>query len=125
MWNTRLKATYDTTLTASKSKVGKDTAKVGQAKAFAAKWIKKDGSVLRATADSITDTTQNQLKAIQEIRTYSDPKVLVELKKRKLISPKKVFTFEVSKGPNYSREFVKEETDLTADMLARSVCQLV
>ena len=30
----------------------------------------------------------------------------------------KVISFEVSKGPRYAREFVKEETDLTAEMLA-------
>lgn len=30
----------------------------------------------------------------------------------------KVSVFEISKGPNFAKEFVKEETDLTADMLA-------
>lgn len=33
----------------------------------------------------------------------------------------KVITFEIKKGPNYAAEFVKEETDLTADMLATYV----
>ena len=31
----------------------------------------------------------------------------------------KVISFEVAKGPKYAKDFVKEETDLTADMLAR------
>lgn len=33
----------------------------------------------------------------------------------------KVITFEIKKGPNYAAEFIKEETDLTADMLATYV----
>lgn len=33
----------------------------------------------------------------------------------------KVISFEIKKGPNYAAEFVKEETDLTADMLATYV----
>ena len=33
----------------------------------------------------------------------------------------KVITFEVKKGPKFAAEFVKEETDLTADMLATYV----
>lgn len=31
----------------------------------------------------------------------------------------KAITFEVTKGPKFAKEFVREETDLTADMLAR------
>lgn len=31
----------------------------------------------------------------------------------------KVNSYQFSKGPKFAREFVKEETDLTADMLAR------
>lgn len=31
----------------------------------------------------------------------------------------KAITFKVSKGQKYAREFVKEETDMTVDMLAR------
>jgi len=30
----------------------------------------------------------------------------------------KVSVFEISEGPKFAKEFVKEETDLTADMLA-------
>ena len=42
-----------------------------------------------------------------------------DLKKRKLLKIQKAISFEVSKGLKYAREFVKEETDLTAEMLAR------
>lgn len=30
----------------------------------------------------------------------------------------KIISFEVKKGPRFAKDFVKEETDLTADMLA-------
>jgi len=45
--------------------------------------------------------------------------VINDLRKRKLITMQKVISYEFSKGPKFSTEFVKEETDLTADMLAR------
>ena len=69
--------------------------------------------------DSITDTSREQLRTIQSTRTYPDPKVLNDLKKRKLVKMQKVISYKFSKGPKFAREFVKEETDLTADMLAR------
>ena len=108
--------------------VGKDSAKVGQGKAFAAKWIRKDEkdkTVLRADTDSIVDGTREQLQRIQETKTYPDAKVLQDLRKRKLIAPQKVITFEVGKGSKFAKEFVKEETDLTADMLATGAWKTV
>ena len=69
--------------------------------------------------DSITDTTRDQLRTIQETRTFKDPKVVAELKKRKLLTLQRVISFKVDKGPNFAAEMVKEETDLTADMLQR------
>lgn len=69
-------------------------------------------------ADSITDTSQEQLQTIQLTRTHPDPKVLTDLRKRKLIKMQKVISYEFSKGPNFAKEFVKEETDLTSEMLA-------
>ena len=68
---------------------------------------------------SITDTTREQLQTIKDTKTHPDPNVILELRKRKLLTMQKVVSFEISKGPKYAREFVKEETDLTADMLAR------
>jgi phenylalanyl-tRNA synthetase alpha chain len=65
------------------------------------------------------------LRKIKETRTYPDAKILTDLKKRKLVTAKKVFTFKISKGPKYAREFVKEETDLTSDMLARYFISIV
>ncbi|KAI9705043.1 MAG: Phenylalanyl-tRNA synthetase, beta subunit, cytoplasmic [Candelina mexicana] len=98
--------------------VGKESAKVGQGKAFKEGWIKKDKDTLRPNIDSITDTTREQLQTIQQTRTYSDPRVVADLRKRKLVNMQKVISFRVFKGPKYAAELVKEETDLTADMIA-------
>ncbi|KLJ05706.1 phenylalanyl-tRNA synthetase alpha chain [Blastomyces silverae] len=97
--------------------VGKEAAKVGAGNAFKKGWIKKDKDVLRSATDSIEDTTREQLLTIQKTKTYSDPRVLADLRKRKLLTMQKVLSFRISKGPKYARELVKEETDLTADML--------
>jgi len=69
-------------------------------------------------AKSITDTTRERLRTIQETHTHPEAAVLKELKKRKLISVQKVKSFKVMKGPKFALEIVKEETDLTADMIA-------
>jgi phenylalanyl-tRNA synthetase alpha chain len=68
--------------------------------------------------DSIQDTTREQLQIIQKTRAHPDPKVIADLKKRKLVKMQKVISFKVHKGPKFALEMVKEETDLTADMLA-------
>ena len=78
----------------------------------------RDHSRLTQT-DSIVDITRDQLQIIQKTRSHPDGKVISDLKKRKLLKMQRVITFEVRKGQKYAREFVKEETDLTADMLAR------
>ncbi|KAL8735419.1 MAG: hypothetical protein Q9166_000965 [cf. Caloplaca sp. 2 TL-2023] len=98
--------------------VGKESAKVGQGKAFKEGWIKKDKDLLRVATDSIKDASREQLQTIQQTRTHPDPKVLSDLRKRKLITMQKIISFQVGKGPKFARDFVKEETDLTADMLA-------
>ncbi|KAI4253099.1 MAG: hypothetical protein LQ352_003909 [Teloschistes flavicans] len=98
--------------------VGTESAKVGRGKALGAKWIKKDGDRLKAATNSIQDTSREQLQTIQQTRTHPDPKVLNDLRKRKLVTMQKVITFEIRRGPKYAKDFVREETDLTADMLA-------
>lgn len=69
--------------------------------------------------DSITDTSQEQLRLIQKNHTHPDQKVISDLRKRKLVTVQKVISYVFDKGPNFATEFVKEETDLTADMLVR------
>lgn len=61
--------------------------------------------------------TRDQLKVIQEKRTH-DAKIIADLKKRKLLRTQKVISFRIGKGPKFALELVKEETDLTAEMLA-------
>lgn len=97
--------------------VGKDNAKVGQGNAFKRGWIKKENDMLRATRDSIVDETREQLLSVQQTKSLDDSKALADLKRRKLVTMTKELTFKISKGPKYARVFVKEETDLTAEML--------
>ena len=116
--------------------MGQESAKIGPGKAFKEGWIKKDRDILKANVramafvseiiadslfqrESIADTSREQLQTIQSTRTHPDPKILNDLKKRKLVTMHKVISYKFSKGPKYARNFVKEETDLTADMLAR------
>lgn len=92
--------------------------KVGQGNAFRNKWIKKDGDSLVPLVDEVQDTTRTTLQKIHETKAVSEPKVLTDLRKRKLVTTTKVFTYTVEKGPKYAREMPVEHTDLTADMLA-------
>ncbi|TDZ12828.1 Phenylalanine--tRNA ligase alpha subunit [Colletotrichum spinosum] len=96
----------------------KNVTKLGQGKAFKNKWVKKEASgKLVATADAIKDDTQAQLKQIRDTKTH-EPSVITDLKKRKLIKTQKIITFKIQKGPEFALEIKKEETDLTADMIA-------
>ncbi|KAI9857593.1 MAG: Phenylalanyl-tRNA synthetase, beta subunit, cytoplasmic [Trichoglossum hirsutum] len=98
--------------------VGKESAKVGAGKAFKEGWIKKEKDLLVANTDSITDVTREQLRTIHEKRTHPDVKTIADLRKRKLVVMQKVISFMIFKGPKYAAELVKEETELTAEMLA-------
>ncbi|KAE8148334.1 tRNA synthetases class II core domain (F)-domain-containing protein [Aspergillus avenaceus] len=97
--------------------VGKENAKVGQGNAFKKGWIKKDGQLLRANAESIVDETREQLLTVQKTCTLENQKALGDLKRRKLVAFQKELNFKISKGTKFVKEFVKEETDLTAEML--------
>ncbi|KAK3372523.1 phenylalanyl-tRNA synthetase subunit alpha [Podospora didyma] len=97
----------------------KTVSKLGQSKAFKEKWISrtKDGK-FKAATDSIKDVTLEQVQTVKATRTHPDPKILAELKKRKLVRVQKIISFKISKGPKFALEIAKEETDLTADMIA-------
>ena len=58
---------------------------------------------------------------VENTRTHPDPKILSDLRKRKLVKMQKVIAFKISKGTKFALDMVKEETDLTADMLASLV----
>ena len=105
--------------------VGQESAKVGQGKAMKAGWIKKDKDTFRANVDSISDTSREQLQTIQSTRTHPDVRVILDLKKRKLVTMQKVISFKIEKGPKFALELVREETDLTADMLASGAWKTV
>ncbi|PUU83729.1 tRNA synthetases class II core domain (F)-domain-containing protein [Tuber borchii] len=98
--------------------VGGTTAKVGQGKAFKEGWITKDGDRLLKKASSIRDTTRDQLQLIKAKQNMPEPALLAELKKRKLLTVQKRISFKINKGPKFALEVVKEETDLTAEMIA-------
>lgn len=100
-----------------------ETAKIGQGNAFKNKWIKKDGDNLVPVADSPKDAARKLLQDIQSTHSVFDPKVLTDLKKRKLATTGKVITYNVRKGSKYAKEMVVEVTDLTADMLASGTWQ--
>ncbi|KAI5292345.1 Phenylalanyl-tRNA synthetase, beta subunit, cytoplasmic [Ascosphaera acerosa] len=100
------------------SVVGKNAAKVGPGNAFKKGWVKKEKDVLRPAKESIVDDTREQLQVIAKTQSHSDAKVVADLKKRKLVTLQKVISFKFQKGPKYATKLVKEETDLTAEMLA-------
>ncbi|KAJ1918444.1 Phenylalanyl-tRNA synthetase, beta subunit, cytoplasmic [Mycoemilia scoparia] len=92
-------------------------AAIGQGKAFKNKWIKKNGSNLVRLVDSVEDQVQKSLIILQETHASSDKAALKELKSRKLVEPKKLVSFQIEKGPEFSLEVKKQATDLTLEML--------
>ncbi|KAI1872900.1 uncharacterized protein JN550_003774 [Neoarthrinium moseri] len=120
VWEALNKAMGALSVQEIKAAVGDDkVAGFGQGKAMKAKWIgKAEGGKFTALVDSITDTTRDQLRTIHETRTLSDAKVIADFKKRTLIKVQKVLSFKIQKGPKFALELVKEETDLTEEMLA-------
>lgn len=73
------------------------------------------------------DSTRDQLRHIAQHQSYPDNKAVADLKKRKLVVTKRVLSFRVAKGPKFGNEMIKEEADLTVDMLtsgAWKTCKL-
>jgi len=100
-------------------RVGLETAKIGQGRAFKNKWISKEGDGLVKLAPSIEDNTQVELREVDSTGTLkTGEKALAELRKRKLIVQRKGQWFTVKKGSAFSTSIAKPETDLTIDMLA-------
>ncbi|QPG75164.1 Phenylalanyl-tRNA synthetase, beta subunit, cytoplasmic [Brettanomyces nanus] len=94
--------------------------KVAQGRAFKNGWIKKDGDKLISkveAADKVEDSTADQLRQIEKAGTLDDSKALKDLKKRKLITADKVYTYSIAKGPEFSLEIKKLETDITSEMI--------
>lgn len=105
-----------------KQALGQDVLKIGQGKAFAKKWARKHPSAPGALArtpgvDTIKDETAEDLRTIRDTGSAADEKRVADLKKRKLVTQKKLLWFSISKGPNFSLKVQKLVTDLSADML--------
>ncbi|KAL6939900.1 Phenylalanyl-tRNA synthetase, beta subunit, cytoplasmic [Hanseniaspora osmophila] len=109
------------------TKMGPD-GKIGQAKAFKNGWISKNkdneitvSDKIKDKVDSINDETKDLLIKIAKngdsAEKEIDSKVLNDLKKRKLVAPKKISIFSVVKGADFSTTLTKMETDLTSDMI--------
>lgn len=100
-------------------KVGPQTAKLGQTRALKNDWIRKvnNNKFVKNVNEIDNDFTVNQLKEIRETGKLGDEKLLADLKKRKLIKPKKLLHFSIEKGPQYSPELKTFEADLTTEML--------
>lgn len=95
--------------------------KVGQARAFKNGWISKTKENELEPSEKVkgqlpADETQLAItKAVNGEKL--DDKVLTDLKKRKLIIPRKQTDFSVTKGSDFSLEVAKPETDITTDMI--------
>ena len=110
------------------SKLGPQVGKVGQARAFKNGWIAKNASnelelsakLQNTDLNELTDETQSILAQIKNNSHLDsiDAKILNDLKKRKLIAQGKITDFNVTKGPEFSTDLTKLETDLTSDMVS-------
>ncbi|RHZ46575.1 hypothetical protein Glove_613g5 [Diversispora epigaea] len=94
-----------------------ESAKIGQGQAFKNKWITKKLNCLVRAVESIVDQVQIDLKIIQSTGKYSDPKVLAELKKRKLCEKQKKNSYSLTKGPHFSLTIEKSARDITYEMI--------
>jgi len=55
------------------------------------------------------------------LKTGTHPTAIADLSKRKLIEKKKLYFFSVEKGDEFTRDIKKQETDISVDMLQKSV----
>lgn len=98
--------------------------KLAQGRAFRNGWIVKGADNTLTLKDSITpselkDETREQLLMIAERKWDSlTAAQITDLKKRKLIIPKKIIDYSVKRGPDFSLDLSKPETDITAEMVS-------
>lgn len=93
---------------------------LGFKKAMEKRWIKMDKQdgkqLLTRQTQAAEDTCLASLRKVAAEEEV-DSKAVAELKKRKLVKVEQWKTFKVSKGPAFSLERVKQETDLTVELL--------
>lgn len=99
-------------------------AKVGFSKAMSAGWIQLDKKsdngpkVFRKVSD-IDDEVQKLLIKIKEMKFDEVPDNLKQdLKKRKLLQEIIVKSYQIDKGSEFKTSVMKQETDLTSEMIA-------
>ncbi|KAM3185733.1 hypothetical protein ACTXT7_005794 [Hymenolepis weldensis] len=93
-------------------------AKVGLSKALAAKWIsvtknESNVQIVKKLNKPSGDAVQSCLEKLQDLSINE----INDLKKRKLVTEKKTTVYVVERGPNFTTQLVKEETDLTSEMV--------
>ncbi|KAJ1987474.1 Phenylalanyl-tRNA synthetase, beta subunit, cytoplasmic [Dimargaris cristalligena] len=94
------------------------SAKIGQGKALAQKWLKFADGRLTRLVDTIVDQTQADLRTIQRTGTLAQPAAVKDLLKRKLCTKHKTVSYRVAKGPQFALSVTKQATDITAELLA-------
>ncbi|XP_003744769.1 phenylalanine--tRNA ligase alpha subunit [Galendromus occidentalis] len=97
--------------------------KVGFSKAMSNGWITLDkshpeGPRISRKVDKIQDEVKSILNTIHQGSAQVDTSKLNDLKKRKLIQEVQVKIYVLRKGPDFKLELEKQETDLTAEMIA-------
>ena len=105
--------------------LGADTLKLAQSRAFRNRIVQRlpDGTFARAPATlgtELPDETRDELLEVLATGTLAEnaERRLADLRKRKLIGSRKLVHARVAKGPAFALTVRRQETDLTADMLA-------
>lgn len=95
-----------------------EAGKIGQMQAFKNKWIAMKGTThVVQIVPSVEDVARNTLIDIKRTGMVADAEVAKAFKKRKLIDTQKHTCFSVTKGPCFSMNMARLETDLTPEML--------
>ncbi|XP_050718821.1 phenylalanine--tRNA ligase alpha subunit-like isoform X2 [Eriocheir sinensis] len=82
------------------------------------KWVKKEGEKVVPAVSTIKDEVQLHLQAVSQGEAHTVPdKVKADYKKRKLIKEIEKTVFEVTKGSEFTTSVVKQEAELTKDMI--------
>ncbi|XP_072925065.1 phenylalanine--tRNA ligase alpha subunit [Hemitrygon akajei] len=103
--------------------------KVGFSKAMSNKWIRIDkkaegGPRIFRAMDHIEDSVKVKLLLVQDRKdSVLEEKEKNELKKRKLLSEVTMKTYWITKGSSFSTKVVKQDTDLTPEMIANGSWQ--
>ncbi|KAF6779555.1 hypothetical protein AHF37_00854 [Paragonimus kellicotti] len=99
-------------------------AKIGLSKALAARWLKivKDptnGPMIFRAIEHVEDSVSCLLSKFNAKEQILSEAQKTEFKKRKLLAEVKRTSYIIQKGPSFSLNVGKEETDLSSEMIAR------